>query len=155
MSSWGRARVPGRSPGARVTAPSMRTTSARASTPIRARSTPTLTFAPSTAVTEMTVCWHRRNGMRCDASDDTVRAHVRDTFAVLRRNKEQNATQIKELGLDYQMFIEKKHPACADGETLDASDDDDDDKVGARAPHSLFHHLTVCARALTISGRRL
>ncbi len=62
------------------------------------------------------VCWHRRWGMACDASDDTVRNTVRDIFAVLRRNVTQNESQIRQLGLDYQRFLEKKHPECSDGE---------------------------------------
>lgn len=62
------------------------------------------------------VCWHRRWGMACDASDDIVRQTVRDTFAVLRRNVAQNESQIRQLGIDYQRFLEKKHPECSNGE---------------------------------------
>lgn len=62
------------------------------------------------------VCWHRRWGMACDASDDTVRHTVKDIFTVLRRNVTQNETQIRQLGLDYQRFLEKKHPECSNGE---------------------------------------
>jgi len=62
------------------------------------------------------VCWHCRWGMPCDASDDTVRQTVRDTFSVLRRNVTQNGTQIRQLGLDYQRFLENKHPECSNGE---------------------------------------
>ena len=62
------------------------------------------------------VCWHCRWGMACDASDDTVRQTVRDTFSVLRRNLTQNESQIRQLGIDYQRFLENAHPECSGGE---------------------------------------
>lgn len=61
------------------------------------------------------VCWHRRWGMACDASDETVRQTVRDVFCTLRRNVTQNDTQIRQLGRDYQLFLDKKYPGCSDG----------------------------------------
>jgi hypothetical protein len=64
------------------------------------------------------VCWHRRWGIACAASDDTVRQTVRDTFSVLRQNVTQNETQIRQLGIDYQRFLEKKHPECSNGEEV-------------------------------------
>lgn len=45
-----------------------------------------------------------------------MRQTVRDTFSVLRRNVTQNETQIRQLGIDYQRFLEKKHPECSNGE---------------------------------------
>mgnify|MGYP004225952285 CR=1 FL=1 len=64
------------------------------------------------------VCWHRRWGIACDASDDTVRKTVRDIFCVLRRDVTQNNTQIRQMGLDYQRFLEKRHPECSNGEEM-------------------------------------
>lgn len=37
---------------------------------------------------------------------------------MLRRNVTQNGTQIRQLGLDYQRFLERRHPECSNGEEM-------------------------------------
>lgn len=63
----------------------------------------------------MVSCWHARWGLPCDASDADVRATVKDTFTLFKRDIEQNKEQVRQLGLDYQLYVEKKHPKCCNG----------------------------------------
>ena len=63
----------------------------------------------------MVSCWHARWGLSCDASEADVRSTVKDTFTLFKRDIEQNKEQVRQLGLDFQWYMEKKHPKCCNG----------------------------------------
>ena len=65
-----------------------------------------------------------------------MRNTIKDTFTLFKRNVEQNKSAIRQLGLDYQWYVEKKHPRCEDGKVLDAPPSATSDASSSDAPPS-------------------
>lgn len=63
----------------------------------------------------MASCWHTRWGLSCGASEADVRAMVKDTFTLFKRDILRNNEQVRQLGLDYQWYVHNKHPKCCNG----------------------------------------
>jgi len=81
-----------------------------------------------------------------------VRKTIKDTFTLFKRNVEQNKSAIYQLGLDYQWYVEKKHPRCEDGKVLDAPPSATSDASSSDAPPSDAPHSDdpIVDRALTL-----